>query len=112
RIGRPRRPSPMAAIAVSSPGTLRQRDVQLMLIGVALVSASHAMLYAFSAIDWQKRGFTGTEIGILWSAGVFAEVLLFAFAAWLRRRFDLWSIMIFGSVAAVGRWLLFPADMG
>jgi len=112
RIGRPRRPSPMAAIAVASPGTLRQRDVQLMLIGVALVSASHAMLYAFSAIYWQKRGFTGTEIGILWSAGVFAEVLLFAFAAWLRRRFDLWTILIFGCLTAVGRWLLFPADMG
>lgn len=112
RIGRPRRPSPIATLAVSPARTLRQRDVQLMLIGVALVGASHAMLYAFSAIHWQKQGFTGTEIGLLWSAGVFAEVLLFAFAARLCRRFDLWSMMIFGSGAAVARWLLFPAEMG
>lgn len=112
RIGRPRRPSPIAALAVSPAGTLRQRDIQLMLVGVALVNASHAMLYAFSAIYWSKRGFSGTEIGLLWSAGVFAEVLLFVFAASLRRRFDLWTMMIFGCLVTIGRWLLFPADMG
>ncbi len=112
RIGRPRRPSPIAAMAtMPAARTLRQRDVQLMLIGVSLVNASHAMLYAFSVIYWRKTGFSGTDIGILWSVGVLAEVILFTFATRLRRRFDLWSMMIFGCSMAVGRWLLFPLDM-
>ncbi|HEV7247654.1 MAG TPA: MFS transporter [Shinella sp.] len=112
RIGKPRRPSPITAIAeVPRTSTLRQRDVQLMLIGVSLVNASHAMLFAFSAIYWQKLGFSGVDVGILWSAGVLAEVVFFLFAVQLRRRFNLWSMMIFGSTVAVGRWILFPMEM-
>ena len=112
KIGKPRRPSPIAAIAtMPTKSTLRQADVQFMLIGVSLVNASHAMLYAFSAIYWQKMGFSGVDVGILWSAGVLAEVVFFLFAVQLRRRFNLWSMMAVGSAVAVGRWILFPMDM-
>lgn len=112
RIGKPRRPSPIAAIAtMPTKSTLRQADVQLMLIGVSLVNASHAMLFAFSAIYWQKMGFSGVDVGILWSAGVFAEVVFFLFAVQLRRRFNLWSMMTVGCAVAVGRWILFPMEM-
>ena len=111
KIGRPRRPSPIAAIAtMPAASRLRQRDVQLMLIGVSLVNASHAMLYAFSVIYWRKLDFSGTEIGVLWSAGVLAEVILFAFALRIRRRFNLWSMMTLGAAVAVGRWLVFPLE--
>jgi len=112
RIGKPRRPSPIAAIAtIPAKSTLRQTDVQLMLIGVSLVNSSHAMLFAFSAIYWQKMGFSGVDVGILWSAGVMAEVMFFLFAVQLRRRFNLWSMMIVGCAVAVVRWLLFPTEM-
>jgi PPP family 3-phenylpropionic acid transporter len=112
KIGKPRRPSPIAAMAtMPTKSTLRQRDVQLMLIGVALVNASHAMLFAFSAIYWQKMGFSGVDVGILWSAGVLAEVVFFLFAVQLRRHFNLWSMMIVGSAVAVARWIVFPMDM-
>lgn len=112
RIGKPRRPSPISAMAtMPTKSTLRQRDVQLMLIGVALVNASHAMLFAFSAIYWQKMGFSGVDVGILWSAGVLAEVGFFLFAVQLRRRFDPWSMMMFGGAVAVARWILFPMEM-
>ena len=112
KIGKPRRPSPITAIAeVPTTGTLRQADVQLMLIGASLVNASHAMLFAFSAIYWQKLGFSGVDVGILWSAGVLAEVVFFLFAVQLRRRFNLWSMMIVGSTVAVLRWIVFPMDM-
>lgn len=112
RIGKPRRPSPISAMAtIPTKSTLRQRDVQLMLIGVALVNASHAMLFAFSAIYWQKMGFSGVDVGILWSAGVLAEVGFFLFAVQLRRRFDPWSMMMFGGAVAVARWILFPMEM-
>ncbi|WP_421593649.1 MFS transporter [Shinella sp. M27] len=112
RVGKPRRPSPISAIAtMPTKSTLRQADVQFMLIGVALVNSSHAMLFAFSAIYWQKMGFSGVDVGILWSAGVMAEVIFFLFAVQLRRRFNLWSMMIVGSSVAVLRWIIFPMDM-
>lgn len=112
RIGKPRRPSPISAIAtMPTKSTLRQWDVQLMLIGVSLVNASHAMLFAFSAIYWQKMGFSGVDVGILWSAGVLAEVVFFLFAVQLRQRFNLWSMMIVGGGVAVARWILFPMEM-
>jgi PPP family 3-phenylpropionic acid transporter len=112
RIGKPRRPSPISAIAtMPTKSTLRQWDVQLMLIGVSLVNASHAMLFAFSAIYWQKMGFSGLDVGVLWSAGVLAEVGFFLFAVQLRQRFNLWSMMIVGSAVAVVRWMLFPMEM-
>ena len=112
RIGKPRRPSPISAMAtMPAKSTLRQADVQLMLIGVSLDNSSHAMLFAFSAIYWQKMGFSGVDVGILWSAGVLAEVVFFLFAVQLRRRFNLWSMMIVGSAVAVLRWILFPMEM-
>ena len=112
RIGRPRRPSPITALAVAPARTLRQTDVQLMLVGAAIVNASHAMLFAFSAIYWHGLGFSGTAIGLLWSAGVFAEVIVFVFARHIRRRVNLWTLIIAGSAVAIIRWIIFPVEMG
>jgi PPP family 3-phenylpropionic acid transporter len=111
RIGRPRRPSPITAITEPPPQSLRQPDLQLLLIGVTLVNSSHAMLFAFSAIYWQI-GYSGTQIGALWSAGVAAEVLMFFFAKAIIRRFSVWTMIFSGCLLAVVRWLIFPMDLG
>lgn len=112
RIGRPRRPSPITAITEPPPQSLRQSDLQLLLVGVTLVNSSHAMLYAFSAIYWQSIGYSGTQIGILWSAGVAAEVLMFFFARRIIRRFSVWAMIFSGCLLAVARWLIFPMELG
>jgi PPP family 3-phenylpropionic acid transporter len=49
----------------------------VLLIGVAIQQASHAVLYTFASIYWRDLGFSGTEIAVLWSAGVAAEVTVF-----------------------------------
>jgi PPP family 3-phenylpropionic acid transporter len=84
----------------------------LLLIGASLSQSSHAMLFASSAIDWGKAGFTGTEIGILWSAGVFAEVIVFLFARRLLRNFSNWALVFLGIGAAILRWLAYPLADG
>ena len=110
RIGKPRRPSPISALAmVPAAG---RTDVQLMMIGAALVNASHGMYYAFAAILWGAQGYSGTEIGLLFSAGVAAEVLFFIVSARLRRHVGLWTMIVFGCSVAVFRWMLFPHDLG
>lgn len=112
RVGRPRRPSPITALTEPPPKSLRQPDLQLLLIGVTLVNSSHAMLFAFSAIYWQHIGFSGTQIGALWSAGVAAEVLMFFFAKAIIRRFSVWTMIFSGCGLAVVRWLIFPMELG
>lgn len=112
RIGRPRRPSALTTLADAPPRALRKPDLQLMLIGACIAHGSHAMLFAFSAIYWQGLGFSGTMIGLLWSAGVFAEVIFFIIARWLRKRINLWSMVAVGCAVAVGRWIVFPMELG
>ncbi|MDR6758374.1 PPP family 3-phenylpropionic acid transporter [Mycoplana sp. BE70] len=112
RIGKPRRASPISALPVAPTGLAGQMDVQLMMLGAALVNASHGMFYAFSAILWGAEGFSGTEIGLLFSVGVAAEVLFFIVSARLCRRFSLWTMIVFGSAVAMFRWVAFPHDLG
>ncbi|WP_377289022.1 MFS transporter [Rhizobium sp. SG2393] len=112
RVGRPRQPTPLSGLASPPAKALRQFDLQLLMLGVALVNGSHAMLFAFSAIYWQQIGFSGTAIAMLWSAGVFAEVLVFIFARALLRRFSLWTMIFTGCFLAVLRWIIFPHDLG
>ncbi|MFT2212786.1 MFS transporter [Rhizobium giardinii] len=112
RVGRPRRPSTLTTLTDPPPKALRKLDLQMLLIGVTLVNGSHAMLFAFSAIYWQHIGFSGTQIGLLWSAGVAAEVVMFACAKAIIRRFSLWTMIFSGCGLAVVRWIIFPMDLG
>lgn len=112
RIGRPRRPSALTTLADAPPRALRKPDLQLMLIGACIVHGSHALLFAFSALYWQGLGFSGTMIGALWSAGVFAEVIFFFIARWLHSKINLWSMVAIGCAVAVGRWIVFPMELG
>ncbi len=89
-------------------GGLKERDLLLLMIGVAISGSSHAMLFAFSAIYWEELGFSGTEVGLLWSAGVFAEVIIFMLSRWLLRNFSLWSLIFLGLVVTIFRWAIFP----
>lgn len=107
KVGRPRRANAIPALE-TPPNSLRQKDLQLLLLGVTLVNGSHAMLYAFSALYWQQLGFTGTQIAVLWSAGVLAEVLVFMVAKNIRRHVSVFTMILSGCALAVVRWILFP----
>jgi PPP family 3-phenylpropionic acid transporter len=43
----------------------------------ALVNASHAALYGFGTLHWRTLGFPDDWIGVLWAAGVVAEIAMF-----------------------------------
>ncbi|MGJ4946676.1 MFS transporter [Bradyrhizobium sp. HKCCYLS1011] len=83
---------------------LRDVDFVCIILSAALVQGSHAAYYAFSAIDWQARGFGGLTIGWLWTLGVIAEIVVFA----LSPRFTLApaNLVVIGAVAATLRWVL------
>lgn len=72
-----------------------------------LIQASHGLFYSFGTIEWQTLGFSGSQIGLLWAAGVIAEIVMFAVSSRLLRLHP-HSLILIGALAAVLRWTLLP----
>lgn len=70
---------------------------------------SHAPFYSFYSNFLYANGFSTTEIGILWSVGVVAEIIMFAYAARLLARYS-WRILISLCLILTGiRWVMVGA---
>lgn len=108
RIGPTRRRNTPVDLQQATGSSLRQPHLLVLLWGVAIQQSSHALLYAFASIYWHQLGFTGTQVGILWSAGVASEVLVFFVSKHLGRRFNAWTLIRFGCAMCICRWILFP----
>ncbi|RWX75505.1 MFS transporter [Neorhizobium lilium] len=106
-------PLPLPA-AQSASASARRTPLHLhvLMLGAALIQASHGMYYAFSTLYWQQAGLSSSTIGVLWSAGVVAEILVFFSSGWIARRVSPWTLMRWGCVASVIRWALFPLPLG
>jgi len=93
--------------AVSAPlaPLLRAPLFGLFLAVAALSQAAHAVYYAFASLHWRAAGVDDATIGLLWSEGVVAEVLLFAFSNRAVARFGPAGLLLLGGVGGVARWL-------
>lgn len=111
RLGRAQvKPQPAAGKA-----TIRlpfASSLNLLMIGCTLTQSTHGMYYAFSAIYWESIGFSGSQIGLLWSAGVLAEILFFFLSGAIVRRLSAVKMIVIGSVVAALRWCLFAIPLG
>jgi MFS transporter, PPP family, 3-phenylpropionic acid transporter len=113
RIGPTRRRNqPLDIKAPPIGNALRNPQLLLTMIGVSIQQSSHALFYTFASIYWHQIGFSGTQVGILWSAGVTSEVTVFFLSRRLSRRFSAWTLMRFGAAMCVCRWILFPMNLG
>ena len=81
----------------------------LFIATMALLSSSHAVLYAFGTIYWRSAGIGDRMIGVLWAEGVIAEIILFALAAPVMRRIGPGSMMLIAAVCGVIRWTILGA---
>jgi len=89
------------------------RPPKALLLGVlaaALVQASHALLYAFSSLQWSARGLSPAVIGVLWSLGTTAEIVLFFVGTQLVRKIPALRLIALGGLAAVLRFGVFALD--
>lgn len=93
----------------SAVGALVTRPRFLLFVATAgAVQAGHATYYAFGTLIWLEMGFQETAIGLLWTLGVVAEIVLFWFAGRLGK-FGSAEVML--AIAIVGtliRWPLMP----
>jgi PPP family 3-phenylpropionic acid transporter len=108
-------PAPAVVPAAASwlskiPQVWREPGVMRLLVAAGLVQGSHGVYYSFGTLHWQQLGYSSDRIGQLWGLAVAAEVLLFAKAGALERRFSPQGLVAIGGGLAVLRWVATAFD--
>jgi len=85
---------------------MADRRLMQFLAAASLVQSSHAMLYSFSTLYWLSKGYSESEIGIIWTISVIAEVMLFAAGGSILQRTGIVWLLIIGAAAGILRWTL------
>lgn len=104
------------AVALSLPPTrpvAAQQGISFALIPGAgsLLAAgfcnavAHGALYAFLSLHLEAQRYSGTMIGVLWTLGVAAEIVVFFYLPQLFRRFSLSEILVASLAAGALRFL-------
>jgi MFS transporter, PPP family, 3-phenylpropionic acid transporter len=81
-----------------------------VLAASSLIQASHAALYGFATLLWTQKGLDGSSVGMLWSIGVVAEIVLFAVSGRMVPRVGAIRLLILGGAGAVLRWTVMAFD--
>ena len=110
RFGRAR-PDPAAA-AVPVAAILRHPGFLAVLLGGALINASHAFLYTFGLLHWTRTGLSETVGSLLWTVSVVAEVVLLWRFADISRRVSARGCLLFAGLVAALRWVVTGTDPG
>lgn len=104
------------ALPPSSTGSARQtgregaglgRPRVMALLGACfLMAAAHGALYVFLSIHLVDQGYGKAQVGMLWSIGVLAEILVFLAMPSLLRVWSLRAVLIVCFAVAVVRFLI------
>ena len=78
----------------------------VFMLAAGLGQASHGFLYAFGSVYFEALGYSKFVIGMLWSASVMAEVLMFAFSNRFYQTFGSVRLIMLGTGLATLRWAI------
>lgn len=93
------KPAPLRPLLLSVP-------FLLFLLAASFNQAGHTVYYSFASIHWKAAGIPDDVIGLLWSEGVIAEVVLFAFSGLVVARFGPAGLLLAAGLGGVARWLV------
>ncbi|MGM0585213.1 MAG: MFS transporter [Pseudomonadota bacterium] len=86
-------------------GVVTRRAFVLFALASGLAQSSHGVIYAYGSVHWRGLGISEGTIGMLWAAGVAAEIVLMAaFGGWLTRRLGAAGALMLSGAAGVVRW--------
>lgn len=91
--------------AAAGPIPLGRPAIRL-LASAFFMAVAHGTLYAFLTLHLQDLGYSGTLIGLLWTLGVLAEIVVFLFLPALFRRHSLAAILVASLALAIVRFLM------
>jgi len=85
---------------------LSKKAIVAFFMVVFLMQASHGAYYAFFSILLDKLDYNETEIGLLWSLGVFAEIAIFIIIQKLFHHLQLRFVLLLSIFLTIIRWLI------
>jgi PPP family 3-phenylpropionic acid transporter len=88
---------------------LSDRSFVLFFCATGLLTASHAVYYAFASLHWRTHGIGADVIGWLWAEGVIAEIALFAFSGAIVRTLGPARLILLSAVGGMVRWTVTAA---
>ena len=91
---------------------LRLPEVGAFYLSAALMVAAHMAIYAFYSLYLERAGYSKPLIGIMWAAGVVAEVGFFYYQSRFFARFGARPIMLFAFGLTALRFVLTGAAPG
>jgi MFS transporter, PPP family, 3-phenylpropionic acid transporter len=112
-------PAPAAGPRAAWGGRRRPREVAgllaspqflLFLLAAGAIQAAHAVFYTFGTLHWNALGISTLVAGLLWTVGIAAEVLVFAYSAALIRRVGPRALLLIAAASAVTRWTAMAFD--
>jgi PPP family 3-phenylpropionic acid transporter len=80
-------------------------QVRALLGAGFFMAVAHGALYAFFTLYLGQKGYSATAIGMLWTLGVLAEILVFLYLPQLFRRYALSTILLASLICGVLRFL-------
>ncbi|MDD7910403.1 MFS transporter [Pseudovibrio exalbescens] len=89
-------------------GELQRLELHIVLFAGGLTLGSMAGLFSFGSIFWLSHGISDTNVGLLWSAGVLAEISVFLLGGRLLGRIGPLGFMLIGAIGGILRWIVFP----
>ena len=92
--------------SVSVLAILRQSKVAGLLAACFSMAAAHGALNVFYSIFLADHGVSKSVVGMMWTLGVLAEIVVFYFMPTLMRRFGLRTVLVTSLAAAVVRFLV------
>ena len=97
---------PAATGHASATGAWRITPAAAALLAAGFcVSVGHGTLLAFLTLHLQRIGYSGTTIGLLWTLGVLAEIVVFLFLPALFRRAALSTLLVASCALGIARYL-------
>jgi len=85
---------------------LQRPEVRTLFIACFFMSAAHGALYVFYSIYLVSHGYSTFVVGLLWTLGVVAEIVVFYYMPRLLHLFSLRAILLFSFACAVVRFLM------
>lgn len=85
---------------------IRQPEVIAFLFVYLLLQAAHGPYYVFFSIYLEQYHYSATLIGMLWSLGAGAEIIVFIFMQGLLKYVSLRRILLVSGLLSILRWLL------
>lgn len=98
-------PAAGAHAHTQSPPVRVSREVRALLGAGFCNAVAHGALYAFLSLHLDALGYSATSIGMLWTLGVLAEIIVFLCLPQLFRRFALSTILVASAASGVVRFL-------